>query len=109
MKAPSPIVGAVLVAAVVIAGDGAGADIGAGADEGVADIAQMIGLGAGLDRRFLDLDEIADARALAEPRARPQPRERPDRTPLPTWAPARCENEWMTAPSSTVTFSPNTT
>ena len=38
----------------------------------------MIGLGAGLDRRFLDLDEIADAGALPEPRARPQPRKRPN-------------------------------
>src|SRR5262245_17642465 len=51
--------GAVLADAVVVAGDGAGADIGAGADGGVADIAQVIGLGAGLDHRFLDLAEIA--------------------------------------------------
>ena len=43
-------VGAVLGGAVVVAGDGAGADIGARADPGVADIAQMVGLGAGLDQ-----------------------------------------------------------
>src|ERR1700685_947144 len=53
--------GAVLGAAVVIAGDGAGTDIGAGADEGVADIAQVIDLGAGLYHGLLDLDAITDA------------------------------------------------
>ena len=50
-----------------------------GADDGVADIAQMIGLGAGFDRGLLDLDEIADASAVAEPRSRPQPGKRSDR------------------------------
>src|SRR5579872_6373724 len=52
--------GPMLGDAIIIAGDGAGPDIGAGADQSVADIAQMIGFGAGLDYRFLDLDEIAD-------------------------------------------------
>ena len=33
----------------------------------------------------------------------------PTRAFLPTCAPTRCENERMTAPSSTLTFSPNTT
>src|ERR1700722_15526420 len=73
---------AMLVAAVVIAGDGAGADIGVGADKGVADIAQMIGLGAGFQHRLLDLDKVADARTVAEPGAWPQPRERPDGSTL---------------------------
>src|SRR4029077_13200400 len=74
--------GAVLGTAVVIAGDGASADIGVGADKSVADIAQMIGLGAGLQHRLLDLDEIADARAVAEFGPGPQPRERSDRNAL---------------------------
>ena len=100
--------GAMLGAAVVIAGNGAGSNIGVGADNGVADVAQMIGLGAGFDRGFFDLDEIADAGAVAEPGARSLANG-PTDTPLPTWAPTRWENEWMTAPSSTVTFSPNTT
>ena len=62
MKAPLPISVRCLARAVVIAGDGAGADIGAGADAGVADIGEVIGLGAGLDHGLLDLDEIADVR-----------------------------------------------
>ena len=39
--------GAVLGEAVIVAGDGAGADIGFGADAGIADIGEMVGLGAG--------------------------------------------------------------
>ena len=69
-----------LVEAVVVAGDGAGADIGAGADLGVADIGQMIDLGAGVDQRRLGLDEVADlarrrrarCRAAAARRGRPR-------------------------------------
>jgi len=70
--------GAMLVDAVVVAADGARPDISAGADKGVAEIGQMIGFGAGLDHRLLDLDEVADVRALAEPRAGPQPGKRSD-------------------------------
>ena len=44
-------VGLVLAEAVVIAGDGAGADVGPCADARVADIGQMVDLGAGFDRR----------------------------------------------------------
>ncbi len=43
--------GAVFVEAVVIAGDGAGTDIAAGADGGITQIGQMIGLGAGAELR----------------------------------------------------------
>ncbi len=70
--------GAVLVEAVVVAGDGAGADVGAGADARVAEIGEVVGLGARADLGVLDLDEVADPRLLAELRARPQPRERAD-------------------------------
>ena len=48
------------------------------ADPGIADVAQMIGLGAGLEPGVLDLDEIADMGALADLGARAQPRERAD-------------------------------
>ena len=48
------------------------------ADPRVADIAQMVRLGAFLDDGVLDLDEVADMRVLGDLRTRPQPRERPD-------------------------------
>ena len=68
----------VLVEAVVVAKDRARADVGAGADAAIAEIGQMIGLGALLDRDLLDLDEIADMHVLGEIGARPQPRKRAD-------------------------------
>ena len=58
--------GLVLVHAVVIARDRAGADVRALADRGVAQIRQMVGLRAASQRRFLELDEIADVRAVAD-------------------------------------------
>ena len=48
-----------LVAAVVIAGDGAGPDIGARADMGVTEVGQMVGFGAFAELRLLELHEIA--------------------------------------------------
>src|SRR3546814_12514737 len=54
---------AVLQEAVVVAGDGAGADVGGGADGGVAQIAQVVGLGALAQLGVLDLDEVADMRS----------------------------------------------
>jgi hypothetical protein len=67
-----------LVNAVVIAGDGAGPDIGALADMRVADIGKMIGLGARLEGGLLHLDEIADMDVGAQFGARPQPCKGPD-------------------------------
>ena len=67
-----------LVHAVVIAGDGAGADVGLAADFGIADIAQVVRLRTRAEMRILDLDEIAHARAGAELGAAAYPRERPD-------------------------------
>src|SRR5882724_652007 len=58
--------GLVLCEAVIVAGDGARADIGIGADMGIADIAEMVDLDAGLKRRRLGLNEIADLCALTE-------------------------------------------
>lgn len=64
---------AILGTAVVIAGDRAGVD------EGVADTAQLLGLGTGFDNRLPDLDEVADARAGAEPGAAAARTVRPNR------------------------------
>src|SRR3546814_19531162 len=66
---------AVLQEAVVVAGDGAGADVGGGADGGVAQIAQVVGLGALAQLGVLDLDEVDDMGAAAELGPRTQPRE----------------------------------
>src|SRR5580704_4063086 len=68
--------------AVVVTGDGARTDVGISAHEGVADVAQVIGLGAGLDRRLFDLDEISNACTLAQLGARSEPREGADRNAL---------------------------
>src|SRR5690606_38546771 len=50
----------VLIGAIVVAGDGARADVDVGADIGVADVAEMVDLGTPLQARRLDLHEIAD-------------------------------------------------
>src|SRR6478672_9466375 len=68
----------VLAEAVVIAGDGARTDVGARADLSVADIRQMINLGAVRHDRFLELDEIADLGSFAETGAGADPSEGPD-------------------------------
>src|SRR3954447_4414414 len=49
-----------LVKAVIIAGDRAGADVRLRADLAVAEIAQVVGLGAPPDPGRLHLDEVAD-------------------------------------------------
>ena len=48
------------------------------ADARVADVAQMVDLGALFDRRRFDLDEVADFCVRGYVRARPQPGERAD-------------------------------
>ena len=78
MKAPSPISVRVLVRAVVIAGDGAGADIDLLADGRVAEVGQVIGLAARAEDAVLDLDEVADVHARGQAGARPEARERTD-------------------------------
>src|SRR5262249_43320932 len=50
----------ILIDAIVVAADCAGAAIGSRPDAGIADIGQMVDLGARLDHGLLDLDEIAD-------------------------------------------------
>src|SRR5687767_12021554 len=66
--------GAVLVGAVVVAGDGAGADVDVASHRGIADVGEVVGLGAGADVGLLHLDEVADVDFLLEARARAQPR-----------------------------------
>ena len=90
MKAPVADQRLVLGEAVVVAGDGAGAEIGVGADMGVADIGEMVDLDAGLQRRGLGLDEIADPGAFAERGAGPQARVGTDGGFLADRRPARC-------------------
>jgi hypothetical protein len=65
---------AVLVGAVVVAGDGAGADVDVPADGGIADIGEVVGLGAVGHRAVLHFDEVADVHVLAELRAGAQAR-----------------------------------
>ena len=62
--------GAVLVGAVVVGNDGAGADVDARADLRITDVREVIGLGAITHLRVLHLDEIADVhfRRRAAPR-----------------------------------------
>ena len=69
----------VLVHAIIVAGDRAGADVGLLADHGVAEIAQVAGLGARADLRLLDLDEIAEVHVAPELGAATDAGERPDR------------------------------
>src|ERR1700722_5258003 len=73
-----PNVRFVLGEAVVIAGDGSGADVRLGADTRIANVGQMVDLGALLDCRLLDLDEIADSCVWPDVRAWPQARVGPD-------------------------------
>ncbi len=62
------------VEAVVVAEDRPGADVGLLAHRSVAQIGQVVGLGAPAHLDLLDLDEVADVGLLADVRARPQPR-----------------------------------
>src|SRR5579864_3148778 len=70
--------GLMLLAAVVIAGDGAGADVDVLADDGIAKIGQVIGFCARTHPGLLQLDEIPDVRAWCDVVVHPQPRVRPD-------------------------------
>ena len=52
--------GGVFVYAIVVAGDGAGADVRARADDGVAEVGEVVGLGTAAHANLLGLDEVAD-------------------------------------------------
>ncbi len=66
------------VEAVVVAEDRPGPDVGLLAHRPVAEIGQVVGLGAPAHLDLLDLDEVADVGLLADVGARPQPRIGPD-------------------------------
>src|SRR3954468_22928581 len=72
-----------LAGAVVVGGDGAGADVRVLADLGVADVGQVGHLGALSDHRVLDLDKGAGLGALEQDGARAKVAERPDRGVAP--------------------------
>src|SRR3546814_18614699 len=58
--------GAMLVGAVVVAGDGASAHVYARADVGVAHVGQVVGLAVGIQHAVLDFDKVADMGARSE-------------------------------------------
>src|SRR3990170_3503635 len=70
--------GGVLVDPVVIAGDGAGADVRLAADAGIAEVGEVLRLGAFAHDRLLDLDIVADAGPGADVGAVAQVGEGPD-------------------------------
>jgi len=61
----------VLESAVVVAGDGAGADVHVAPDFAVANVGEVIRLGADIEPRFLDLHEVADVDVRSEFGLRP--------------------------------------
>src|SRR5262245_50827861 len=66
---------------VIVAGDGAGADIGPLPHKRIAEIGEVVGLGAGPQHDVLRLDEVAYPRLRADATAGPEPRERTDHRP----------------------------
>src|SRR5450432_1573775 len=67
-----------LLVAIVIARDRAGADVDTRADDGVPQIAEVVGLAAPPQHRLLELDEVADVRLGPDVGAGPEARERSD-------------------------------
>ena len=63
--------GFVLLQTVIVAGDGASADVAFAADFGVAKVCQVVSLRALADVRLLDLDEIPYLDLIIEHRTRP--------------------------------------
>src|SRR6185437_1694074 len=70
--------GDVLVHAVVVARDGAGADVHVRTDLRVAEIGEVVGLAAFAEFGFLGFDEISDMRPRRKFGSGTQTRERPD-------------------------------
>src|SRR5690606_2324084 len=66
------------VDAIVVAGDGAGADIDSTANTGIADVAEVIDLAAWADLGLPGLDKIAHPGVRPQCGARPQTGKRPD-------------------------------
>jgi len=68
----------VLIRTIVIAGDGAGADVHFAADRCIADVGQVIHLATRPDLAVFNLNEISNMRIRSQSRARSDARERPD-------------------------------
>src|SRR5262249_9018044 len=77
-KDVGPNLGVMLLKAVIVAGDGAGADIAARPHARIADIGEMIDLGALADPRLLHFDEITDMGIVTDLGPGPQPCEGTD-------------------------------
>src|SRR5207245_9156917 len=77
-RRPIPDGGAMLVDAIVVGDDGARAYIDVGADGGIPDVGEVVGLGTLPDVARLHLDEVADVHLRGERRPRPQARIRAD-------------------------------
>ena len=75
---PRADLGAALLHAVEIAGDGARADVGRLPHRRVADVGEVVHLCALADARLLDLDEVADVHIRPQRRAGPEAGVRPD-------------------------------
>src|SRR3546814_12206796 len=73
--------GAIFEIAVIVASDGAGADIGVRTDADIAEIAQVIGLGALADLGLFGFDEITNLCLFAQYGAGAQSRIGPDLAP----------------------------
>src|SRR5206468_4096784 len=71
--------GLMLLLAVIVARDRAGADVDPFSDDRVPEITEVVGLRPGAENRVLQLDEVPDARLLADVAAGPQVRKRSDR------------------------------
>ena len=67
---------------IVVARDGSRPDVHVGADGRIAEVGQVVRLGAGPHRRFLQFDEITDLGAFADIRVGPQMGKRADRRPI---------------------------
>ncbi len=71
-----------LIHSVIVAGDGACANVDAGSDLSVAQIGEMVGFRSGSQTGLFGLDEIADVRALANVAPGPHMGYRADAAPL---------------------------
>ena len=65
--------GRALGEAVIVAGDGACADVGPCPHGGIAEVGQVVGLRSGAQPGLLHLNKVPDARPLTHERIRPQP------------------------------------
>ena len=92
--------GGVLEGAVVVAGNGSGTDVDACADDGVAEVGEVVGLGAFADGDLFGLAKVADVGLLADARLGAEVGVGAEDGSVPTSAESRMQ------PLRTVTLSP---